>query len=60
LEIKKDSGRLGHPPGFITGEGWGNSRAEAVNAAQKNANENLKKLGTGIYKRHCDFKCEQQ
>ncbi len=47
-------------PGFITGEGWGNSRGEAELAAEKNANENLSRLGTGIYKRHCKFKCEQR
>ena len=47
-------------PGFITGEGWGNSRGEAELAAEKNANENLARLGTGIYKRHCKFKCEQR
>lgn len=47
-------------PGFITGEGWGNSRSEAELAAEKNANANLSRLGTGIYKRHCTFKCEQR
>ena len=47
-------------PDFVFGEGWGNSEAEATNAAQKDANNNIKKLGRGIYKRHCDFKCEKR
>jgi hypothetical protein len=47
-------------PNWVYGEGWGNSKAEAVLAANKDANNNLKKLGRGVYKRHCDYKCEKQ
>ena len=44
-------------PGFVTGEGWGNSRGDAELAAEKDANKNVPR---GTYKRHCSFKCEQR
>jgi hypothetical protein len=53
------SGRLGVPD-FVPGEGLGNSEAEALNVAQKEATNNISKVGTGIDKRHCDSKCEKR
>lgn len=44
-------------PGFVTGEGWGNSKGEAELAAEKNANTRVPR---GTYKRHCSFKCDQR
>lgn len=44
-------------PDFVTGEGWGNSIAEAQLAAEKDANSRVPR---GTYKRHCSFKCEQR
>jgi RHS repeat-associated protein len=50
-------------PDWVYGEGWGSSEAEAWLAAQKDANDNIKRLGTGIYKGHCHKlggKCEKR
>jgi len=48
---------LPNVPGFVTGEGWGNSAGDAQLAAEKNANT---KVPRGTYKRHCSFKCDQR
>ena len=57
--INNFSDRPNIPP-FVFGEGWGSSKPEAELAAEEDANENISRLGRGIYKRHCGFKCDQR